>query len=69
MAPLVSEHLPSWATPGTIFAVVNFDGYVVAVSDGFRRFFGWSPAELMAAPTGSSCIWMTSSPWSSPSIG
>lgn len=50
LAPLVSEHLPSWDTPGTIFVVVNFDGYVVAMSDGFRRLFGWSPAELMSVP-------------------
>jgi PAS domain S-box-containing protein len=50
LAPLVSEHLPSWDAPGTIFGVVNFDGYVVAVSDGFLRLFGWSPAELMSVP-------------------
>jgi PAS domain S-box-containing protein len=50
VAPLVIEHLPSWDTPGTIFGVVNFDGYVVAVSDGFRRFLGWSRAELMSVP-------------------
>jgi PAS domain S-box-containing protein len=50
VAPLVSEHLPSWDIPGTIFGVVNFDGYVVAVSEGFQRFFGWSPAELMSVP-------------------
>jgi PAS domain S-box-containing protein len=47
---LVSEHLPLWDAPGTIFGVLNFDGYVVAVSDGFRRFLGWSPAELMSVP-------------------
>jgi PAS domain S-box-containing protein len=50
VAPQVSELLPSWDAPGTIFGVVNFDGYVVAVSDGFRKLFGWTPAELMSVP-------------------
>jgi PAS domain S-box-containing protein len=50
VAPEVNELLPSWDAPGTIFGVVNFDGYVVAVSDGFRMLSGWTPAELMSVP-------------------
>jgi PAS domain S-box-containing protein len=50
VAPQVSELLPSWDAPGTIFTVVNFEAYVVAVSDGYRKLFGWTPAELMSVP-------------------
>jgi PAS domain S-box-containing protein len=50
VAPLVSELLPSWDAPGTISSVIDFDGYVVAVSDEFLGFFGWSRAELMSVP-------------------
>jgi PAS domain S-box-containing protein len=49
LAPQVSEFLPSWGAPGTIFGVVDFDGYVVAVSEGYRELFGWTPVELMSA--------------------
>jgi PAS domain S-box-containing protein len=42
--------LPTWDAPGTVFAVVDFDGYVVTVSDGYRKLFGWTTAELMSAP-------------------
>jgi PAS domain S-box-containing protein len=50
VAPVVAELLPSWDAPGAIYGVVSFDGYVVAVSDGYREVFGWNPAELMSAP-------------------
>jgi PAS domain S-box-containing protein len=50
VAPQVSELLPSWDAPGTIFGVLNFDGYVVGVSDGYRELFGWTSAELMSVP-------------------
>jgi PAS domain S-box-containing protein len=50
LAPQVSELLPSWDAPGTIFGVVNFDGYLVALSEGYQKLFGWTAAELMSAP-------------------
>ncbi|MGZ4530971.1 MAG: PAS domain-containing protein [Mycobacteriaceae bacterium] len=50
LPPQASDLLPSWDDPGTVFGVVNFDGDVVAVSDGYRKLFGWTPAELMSAP-------------------
>jgi PAS domain S-box-containing protein len=50
VAPQVSERLASWDAPGSFSGVVNFDGYVVAMSDGFLKLLGWTPAELMSAP-------------------
>ena len=50
VAAQVNELLPSWDAPETIFGVIDFDGYVVAVSDGYRQVFGWTSAELMSVP-------------------
>ncbi len=50
VAPQVSELLPSWDAPGTIFGLINYDGFVVAVSDEYLRLFGWTPCELMSVP-------------------
>lgn len=50
LPPGVARLLPTWGLPRTMSAVGNYDGYYLAVNEGYTEVLGWVPAELMSAP-------------------
>jgi len=46
----VREWLPGWDQPATMSVVGTYEGYYLAVNEGFSRVLGWSAAELGCAP-------------------